>query len=568
MSKPITIPNVFQNQVGPIPLSQLDADFTTVAAATNDYQTYSNGVTDTGTTNSLVVTIVSPATFAYALFVALDVLISNTTTSAAPTINVNSLGAKTITLADGSSLPTGTLAAGGIYRLIYDGTNFRVMGSLPGNAFFANPTASVGLTAVNGSATTAMRSDAAPALSQAISPTWSGNHTFSNAITVNGAGSSLKGTVTATTPAAGTTLKVQGVVGNSAFTGSSPFSMTVGPAVSDSTNYYGIDFTDTAVPKVRIGANFGGSGSSLVFGTSNNYTTGITNSALTIGFNGNVTVAAPGSGCALTLTAVSAQPAINSSATAANFCIAQFAGNANTLGGTDTYVGQLGDSRAALFNRANADLILGSNNTTRVTVGAAGNVTIGAPSSGTALTVNAVGNGGVFNGAASNYALSAQTSALSSGTSFGLNVLAGTNSSDNTALFRSQAGATSMQVRGDGLVQAVDQGGTLQDVGWRGVPPNVQGTNYTLVLSDRGKSVQATATITVTVPNAVFSAGDVVTILVGNGATVTIAQGAGVTLQWAGNGATTGNRTLTGAGVSTVVFATSAVALISGAGLT
>lgn len=44
----------------------------------------------------------------------------------------------------------------------------------------ANPTATIGLTAVNGSATTAMRSDAAPALSQAIVPTWTGTHTFNN----------------------------------------------------------------------------------------------------------------------------------------------------------------------------------------------------------------------------------------------------------------------------------------------------------------------------------------------------------------------------------------------------
>lgn len=42
----------------------------------------------------------------------------------------------------------------------------------------ANPTASVGLSAVNGVATTFMRSDGAPALSQSISPTWTGNHTF------------------------------------------------------------------------------------------------------------------------------------------------------------------------------------------------------------------------------------------------------------------------------------------------------------------------------------------------------------------------------------------------------
>jgi len=42
----------------------------------------------------------------------------------------------------------------------------------------ANPTASVGLSAVNGVASTFMRSDAAPALSQSIAPTWTGNHSF------------------------------------------------------------------------------------------------------------------------------------------------------------------------------------------------------------------------------------------------------------------------------------------------------------------------------------------------------------------------------------------------------
>ena len=54
----------------------------------------------------------------------------------------------------------------------------------------ANPSAAVGLTAVEGIAATFMRSDAAPALSEAIGPTWTGNHIFSPvagvAITING----------------------------------------------------------------------------------------------------------------------------------------------------------------------------------------------------------------------------------------------------------------------------------------------------------------------------------------------------------------------------------------------
>jgi len=43
----------------------------------------------------------------------------------------------------------------------------------------ANPSASIGLSAVNGVATTYMRSDAAQALSQAIVPTWTATHNFS-----------------------------------------------------------------------------------------------------------------------------------------------------------------------------------------------------------------------------------------------------------------------------------------------------------------------------------------------------------------------------------------------------
>lgn len=41
-----------------------------------------------------------------------------------------------------------------------------------------NPTATIGLVTVNGVAVTAMRSDAAPALNQAITPNWSSNHTW------------------------------------------------------------------------------------------------------------------------------------------------------------------------------------------------------------------------------------------------------------------------------------------------------------------------------------------------------------------------------------------------------
>lgn len=55
----------------------------------------------------------------------------------------------------------------------------------------ANPTATIGLTAVNGTALTFLRSDGAPALSQAIVPTWTGVHTWTGAGAVGVAGSPI-----------------------------------------------------------------------------------------------------------------------------------------------------------------------------------------------------------------------------------------------------------------------------------------------------------------------------------------------------------------------------------------
>src|SRR3974390_1154304 len=56
---------------------------------------------------------------------------------------------------------------------------------VPAGISMANPSSQIGLTANNGSATTAMRSDAAPALSQAITPTWTGTHVFNNNVGIN-----------------------------------------------------------------------------------------------------------------------------------------------------------------------------------------------------------------------------------------------------------------------------------------------------------------------------------------------------------------------------------------------
>jgi len=97
---------------------------------------------------------------------------------------------------------------------------------------------------------------------------------------------------------------------------------------------------------------------------------------------------------------------------------------------------------------------------------------------------------------------------------------------------------------------------------------NSQTTGYTLVAADAGKTISIT-TGGVTIPNAVMSAGNIITIYNNSGSSQTITQGASLTLQWAGqSSSTTGNRTLGLYGIATIIYISSSVAVISGAGLT
>lgn len=80
------------------------------------------------------------------------------------------------------NLGGGAVAYGVGDWLIYDGTVWDfVTGHGPAPA---NPSVTVGLAAKNGTAATFMRSDAAPALDQAIQPTWTEPHTFDKTTTV------------------------------------------------------------------------------------------------------------------------------------------------------------------------------------------------------------------------------------------------------------------------------------------------------------------------------------------------------------------------------------------------
>jgi hypothetical protein len=94
-----------------------------------------------------------------------------------------------------------------------------------GTTTSANPSATIGLSAVNGTAATFMTSDSAPPLSQGITPTWTGVHTFSNTVAMNGAvtfSSSMVGN-SATGGAQGAgTINATGLFINGAAVGASP----------------------------------------------------------------------------------------------------------------------------------------------------------------------------------------------------------------------------------------------------------------------------------------------------------------------------------------------------------
>jgi hypothetical protein len=94
--------------------------------------------------------------------------------------------------------------------------------------------------------------------------------------------------------------------------------------------------------------------------------------------------------------------------------------------------------------------------------------------------------------------------------------------------------------------------------------PLVASTGETAAVGHRGKVISSTGAITV--PNAIFAAGDAFGVYNNSASAFNITQGASVTLRWAGT-TTTGTRSLLPRGQCVVWFNSSSEAVISGAGL-
>jgi hypothetical protein len=125
MTVKVTIPNAFANATSAIPLSQLDGNFTAVSSSINNANTYSNYAQDTGTANNYVITL-SSITTTYTAGLQFQFLAANTNTANSG-LNVNAQGAKAIVLNNGAATPAGTILAGSIVSVVYDGTSFQIM---------------------------------------------------------------------------------------------------------------------------------------------------------------------------------------------------------------------------------------------------------------------------------------------------------------------------------------------------------------------------------------------------------------------------------------------------------
>ena len=100
--------------------------------------------------------------------------------------------------------------------------------------------------------------------------------------------------------------------------------------------------------------------------------------------------------------------------------------------------------------------------------------------------------------------------------------------------------------------------------GVRVLPTASQSAVYSLVAADVGKMITTTANVLV--PNAVFSAGDNITIYNNSSSTIYLVSNSGITMYLSGT-ATTGDRALAQRGISSIFCVAANTFVASGGGL-
>jgi len=124
----VILPNTFLNLAGNQSAGLLDQNFNALANSLNTLTTYANYFVDGGTVNAISVTTPAGIGASYNAGLRLQIKLGATNTGPV-TINVNGLGGKPLYAMISGALqspPSGTLVAGQILDVIYDGTQFQL----------------------------------------------------------------------------------------------------------------------------------------------------------------------------------------------------------------------------------------------------------------------------------------------------------------------------------------------------------------------------------------------------------------------------------------------------------
>jgi hypothetical protein len=138
MAGSFTLPTVLANlTAGNQPLSLIDGDLTTLRDPLLALSTFANYYTDTGAANAYAITVSSPQTVSLAAGLPIQFKATNANTGAS-TLQINALAAKNILNPNGTALSNAQISAGAVVTVIYDGTQFMLLGAQPTYSFLTN----------------------------------------------------------------------------------------------------------------------------------------------------------------------------------------------------------------------------------------------------------------------------------------------------------------------------------------------------------------------------------------------------------------------------------------------
>jgi hypothetical protein len=228
---------------------------------------------------------------------------------------------------------------------------------------------------------------------------------------------------------------------------------------------------------------------------------------------------------------------------------------------------QINTSGATFNVELNQPMDFRTNNVVRLAISAAGAVTLGGVGAADLALVSPAATSTILRSSVGGteygyFGTAGATNALVTGSVLGDMYL---RTANKAMLFSTNNGSSATLSISSGGVTSYNDGIISAEIGWRSLPPSTPADASTLIVGMRGRMVVGGFT-SLTVPSGVFARGDLVTIYNDGTATMTLTQGSGLTLRLGGT-ATTGNRSIAGRGVCTILFNSASEAIATGAGV-